>query len=449
MDVAGKKVTLVGMGRTSVALARLLRHLGAEPFVTECRLRDDCADFVELFENEGVSFECGGHTRAALCDTSLVIPSPGVPPNIPMLKDALDSGLAMMGELEFASRFSCSKIIAVTGTNGKTTTTELIAHLFGACGLDAVLAGNNEHPFSSVVMREVQPDFVILEVSSYQLELVDQFRPYVAAILNITSDHLGRHGTMENYAATKARIFARQQGDDVAIINEGAALAASMADAMRGRVVRFGLSGVADVLLADDDLIVCGEVVAQRSESPLPGRHNTENILAALAVMSTFDIDWSKVREGLKSFAGVEHRIEKVAELDGAAYYNDSKSTNLDSLRVALESFDGGILLIAGGEGKGGDYSVLSELIQERVKMVVAIGADADAICAAWGDCAPTSTADGMEAAVEKAHEAALPGDVVLLSPACASFDMYVSFEERGADFKRCVRAIAVREVSA
>lgn len=449
MDVAGKKVTLVGMGKTSIALARLLKHLGANPFVTECRLRDDCAEFAGLFESQGVPFEYGGHTDAALLDTHLVIPSPGVPPNIPMLKEALDAGLTMMSELEFAFRFSTSKLVAITGTNGKTTTTELLAHLFISCGLDAVLAGNNESPFSSVVTGDAQPDYVILEVSSYQLELVDQFRPYVASVLNISNDHLGRHGTMESYSATKARIFARQHGDDIAILNTDNAVVSSMADSISGNIVRFGTSGDADVVLDGDNLLVQGQVVARRSDSPMPGRHNTENILAALAVMSVFDVDWSKVCEELKTFGGVEHRIEKVADLNGVSYYNDSKSTNLDSLKVALESFDRSILLIAGGEGKGDDYSVLSELIQSRVKQIVAIGADADAICAAWGEYAQTCIVDSMDAAVAKVHEAARPTDVVLLSPACASFDMYTNFEERGADFKRCVRMITSNKVQA
>lgn len=446
MDVSGKKVTLVGMGKTSLALARLLKHLGAEPFVTECRFKNDCGSIVIEFETEGIHFEIGGHTIESIRDTTLIIPSPGVPPNIPLLKDALRSGITMISELEFAARYSTSNIIAVTGTNGKTTTTELITHLLRVCGIDVALAGNNENPFSSIVMQEKQPDNVVLEISSYQLELVETFRPNVAVVLNLSNDHLGRHSTMENYAKTKARIFRKQDVSDTAIINAEDPLVLAMKPKNAGNHLNFGWSPNTDVTLQGKDFVVNRGIIANRNDSPLPGKHNTENILAALAVMSTFDVDWSKVQEGLKTFCGVEHRIEKVTEIDNVPYYNDSKSTNLESLKVALESFEGRILLIAGGQGKGGDYSVLSNTIKSRVKHVIAIGADAEIIRAAWNSQAKISIAHTMKDAVEIANNESQFGDTVLLSPACASFDMYDNFEERGADFKQCIRDLLATE---
>jgi UDP-N-acetylmuramoylalanine--D-glutamate ligase len=448
MEFAGKKVSVIGLGKTSLALARLLRHLGAEPFVSEHRPQEECADHVKALESEGIPFECGAHSERVLKNTGLVIPSPGVPPTIPILESAREAGIPLMSELEFASRFSTSTLIAVTGTNGKTTTTELIAHLMRQCGMDVGLAGNNACPFSEAVMQERQPEFLVLEVSSYQLELVDTFRPQVGCVLNVSNDHLGRHGTMENYAATKAKVFARQGEGDVAIVNADDAWTTEMGGDSAARIVRFGTSDSVDVCLRGEDFVVNGKEVANRGDSPLPGRHNTENILAALAIMSVFNVDWEEIQHGLASFRGVEHRIEKVADIEGVAYYNDSKSTNLDSLKVALESFEGSLLLIAGGEGKGGGYSVLRDLIQERVKQVIAIGADAEVICRAWGAATKTAPAADMRSAVEAAHRDAEPGDVVLLSPACASFDMYQNFEERGADFKTCVRTISSGGVS-
>ena len=440
MDVSGKKVTLIGMGRTSMALARLLKKLGAQPFVTECKLRSDCSSFVAALEAEQIPFECGLHTNEAIQGSSLIIPSPGVPPNIPLLRDAIQSGLPMMSELEFVAGHCTSTLIAVTGTNGKTTTTELIAHLIRSCGKDVALAGNNNNPFSTIPLMDAQPDYVVLEISSYQLELVDQFRPHIAAVLNVTNDHLARHGTIKNYADTKARIFARQDESDFAILNDDDPLVSGMSQKLQSQVLRFGTSDETDIHLSNHELIVQGKSIAARADSPLPGQHNTKNILAALAVITPLDLDPALIREGLRTFTGVEHRIEAVTNYGGVEYFNDSKSTNLDSLKVALESFDDNIVLIAGGEGKGGDYTELSGLIRTRVKLVVAIGADAELIRQAWGSCTMTILAEDMMSAVQKARDAAKEGDIILLSPACASFDMYANFEDRGRDLKRCVR---------
>lgn len=443
MDVAGQKISIVGLGETSMALVKLLLRLHARPFVTEYAPREQMAPLADTLSALGIPFECGGHSDLALKNTTLVIPSPGVPPAIPLLQKAQAQGIPLMSEMEFASRFCTSKMIAVSGTNGKTTTTELIAHVMRTCGLDVGLCGNNETPLSEIVAQDSQPDYLVLEVSSYQLELADQFAPAIGVVLNLTNDHLARHKTMENYAATKARLFAQQTSEDVAILNADDPLVAIMDKGLKSCVIKFSQSNSKEsVCCIEDDLLVEDVVVAQRSDSSLPGDHNTENILATLAVMSVLDADCSALTEGLQSFGEVEHRIERCAEYAGITFYNDSKSTNLDSLKVALESFDAPIVLIAGGDGKGSDYSLLNELVQEHVKSLVAIGTDAPKMITVWGEEVQAIHAPSMSDAVRMAYEQACEGDVILLSPACASFDMYSNFEERGHDFKACVQAL-------
>jgi UDP-N-acetylmuramoylalanine--D-glutamate ligase len=443
MDVSGKKVCIVGMGETSLALVKLLLHHGAQPFVTEFKSHEEVIQSANELDSFGVAYECGGHSNTALTNAKLMIPSPGVSPEISLIQSARNAGIPIMSEIEFASRYCQSKIVAVTGTNGKTTTTELIAHVMRTCGLDVALCGNNETPFSMVVAQKQQPEYVVIEVSSYQLDLVSSFAPNIGVVLNLTNDHLQRHKTMENYAATKARLFAAQKGTDTAILNADDDWVKDMEARLKSRVLKFSQCNPKEsVCCIENDLLVEDVIVAQRSYSPLPGEHNTENILATLGVMSVLDADCSAMLDGLKSFSGVEHRIEHVAEFDDVVYYNDSKSTNLDSLKVALESFDAPIILIAGGDGKGSDYSLLNTLIEQRVKHLVAIGTDAPIIINSWVECTKTSSANSMLDAVRRAHSQAEAGDVILLSPACASFDMYSNFEERGQEYKACVHTI-------
>ncbi len=443
MDVSGQKVCIVGMGETSLALVKLLLQHGAQPFVTEFKPHEEVIHSTNELDSLGVAYECGGHSNTALTNAKLIIPSPGVSPEISVIQSAQNTGIPIMSEIEFASRYCQSKIVAVTGTNGKTTTTELIAHVMRTCGLDVGLCGNNETPLSKVVAQKQQPEYVVIEVSSYQLDLVSSFAPNIGVVLNLTNDHLQRHKTMENYAATKARLFAAQKDTDTAILNADDDWVKDMGAGLKSRVLKFSQCNPKEsVCCIENDLLVEDVIVAQRSDSPLPGEHNTENILATLAVMSVLDADCSAMLDGLKSFSGVEHRIEHVVEYDGVVYYNDSKSTNLDSLKVALESFDDPIILIAGGDGKGSDYSFLNTLIEQRVKHLVAIGTDAPIMMNSWGGCTKTSSADSMLDAVRRAHSQAEAGDVILLSPACASFDMYSNFEERGQEYKACVHTI-------
>jgi UDP-N-acetylmuramoylalanine--D-glutamate ligase len=443
MKVRGDKVTVVGMGRTAVPLVRLLAREGAEPFVTELRDDESLQPYREALEALGVAYECGGHSPTAFEDAAVVIPSPGVSPAVAPIEEARARGAAVMGEMEFASQFCKAPVLAVTGTNGKTTTTELLRALIASCGVRVTLAGNNATPLSAAVLEDRAPDYLVLEVSSYQLETIETFRPRMAAVLNVTPDHLGRHGTVDAYAATKARIFENQQPGDVAIVNADDPRVCAMKPPAGVNLITFGMTSAADVRLVDGAFVAGDNVLARLNDMQLRGSHNASNVLAALAFMHAGGFDLGATRAGLRGFKGVEHRIEFVDEIDGIPYFNDSKSTNLDSLTVALESFQKPLVLIAGGRGKdGADYAGLRSLVGDRVVRLIAIGDEAPHIMKAFGDVVESAEAATMADAVQAAASVVRGGEVVLLSPGCASFDWYTDFEERGLDFKECVRML-------
>ena len=442
MDLRNRRVTLVGMGKTSVAAVRLLLREGAVPFVTEKSERDSVKESAEVLDTLGVPYECGAHTAYAIADAEFIIPSPGVDPSIAPIMEATRCGARLLCEMELASRFNRAKVLAVTGTNGKTTTTELLRALVASCGHRVLLAGNNEMPFSAAVLADPAPEFIVLEVSSYQAELNQTFRPWMAAVLNVTPDHLSRHKSMVEYAEAKARLLAMQRETDYAILNADDPLVETMTALTRASCKKFSLSiKVSQGLLSDGEAIYEGDVqVASNQDILLKGRHNLANVLAALAMMRAGAFDWERTLEGLRQFRGVEHRIEFVARIKDVDYYNDSKSTNIESLRVALESFEIPVILIAGGRGKGADYRVLLDLVTRRVKRMITIGEDAPLLERAFEDRVGIERAGDLPYAVRRASAIAKPGDIVLLSPACASFDMFTGFEHRGRVFKECVR---------
>ena len=442
MNVHGKKVTVAGMGRTALALVRLLLREGAEPFVTEFSGADSLEPLKQELTALGVPFETGGHTDAAFAGAAYVIPSPGVPPRLAPIEAARARGAQAIGEIEFASHFCVGKTLAVTGTNGKTTTTELLRALVAACGHSVALAGNNDMPLSAAVMENPAPGYIVIEVSSYQLETACTFRPWIGAVLNVTPDHLARHGDMDGYAAVKARLFANQAAGDTAVLNADDARVAEMGVPEGATRRAFSLARrVEDGLWLRGNEIREGDaVVATTADTLLRGRHNYENVCAALTMMRAGGFDWEKTLEGLRHFRGVEHRIELVASREGVDFFNDSKSTNIDSLRVALESFTQPVVLIAGGRGKGADYRVLRDLVRAHVTTLVTIGEDAALLEEAFHGLVDVRRAADMGDAVNLAADAARRGDAVLLSPACASFDMFENFEHRGRVFKECVR---------
>ena len=444
MKVRGEKVTVVGLGETALAAVRLLCREGARPYVTELADGERFAPFCAELDALGVSWECGGHSEKAFEGARYVIPSPGVSPQIAPIATARETGATVLGEMEFAWPFCRSKILAVTGTNGKTTTTELLRSMIETCGHTVLLAGNNALPFSAAVMIDPAPEYIVLEVSSYQLETARRFRPHIAAVLNVTPDHLARHDSLWHYANVKARIFRAQQVGDTAVVNGDDVWTREMDLPIGVRRAAFSIEGPCDEgLWLDGDAIREGRAaVAHVADTQLVGRHNLQNVLAALTMMRAGGFGWDKTLAGLRAFRGVEHRIEPVAEIDGVRFYNDSKSTNVDSLRVALESFAEPVVLIAGGRGKGAGYEGLRALVEQHVKRLVTLGEDAPALERDLGDLVATERASDMNDAVRRAVAAAAPGDVVLLSPACASFDRYANFEERGRDFKTCVHAL-------
>lgn len=442
MNLQQKKAVLVGLGRSSVAAARLLIRHGASPFVSELSDHAGLDPWREACRAQDIPYETGGHSEAVFKTADLIVLSPGVPAAVPLLAGPRKWGIPIMGELELAWRFCTSRVIGVTGTNGKTTVTTLLAAMARECGHATALAGNNDTPLSLVVIEESQPEFVVLEVSSYQLETAQEFHPWMAAVLNLTPDHLDRHGSMEQYAAAKARIFSRQQRGDIALVNADDPWVSAMPVPQGATQFFFSLERRGERTFYGDatGMYFEEQKIAGHSDNPLPGRHNLANALAALACMHAGGFETGPTLRALRQFKGVEHRMEYVCTLKGVAYYNDSKSTNLDSLRVALDSFAAPLVLLAGGRGKGADYRPLRELVRAHVKRMIVFGEDAPLLSQAFGDAIPVDSVAGMMDAVSRAHACAQPGDVVLLSPACASFDMYRNFEERGRDFKECVR---------
>lgn len=440
MSWAGMNVTIVGMGRSAAGAATLLQQQGACPFVTDSGTGPRLVPWQAELDRLGVPHESGGHTPRAWLNADLIVLSPGVPPTIPPLEATRQRGIPVIGELELASRFAEAPILAVTGTNGKTTVTEMIRHALQTLGHDAVLAGNNHNAFSSAVANNPRPDFFVLEVSSYQLETADSFRPLSGAVLNVTPDHLGRHGTMENYAATKARLFRNQAtAHETAVLNGDDPLVRSMATPEPVRRLYFGLD-----LSTDPDIGWDGSAVRIAGERlpfycPVPGSHNLANALAALGVMYGAGLEPAGCLAALESFQAVEHRLEWSGERNGVTFYNDSKSTNIDSLRVALESFDRPVTLIAGGEGKGASYAGLVPLVREQVSFFVAMGAEGPTLAEAFAAAVPLVVVHDLGAALAEAVEKTPAGGIVLLSPGCASFDQYANFEERGAHFKGLV----------
>lgn len=439
----GRRVGVAGLGRSGRAAARLLSEKGFivtgfddDPSVEECGF---CA-----------SHRLGGGDEPLAAVTSLegLILSPGVPLSSPIPSAARAAGVPVIGEIELAWRNAMAPVLAVTGSNGKTTTAEWLGHVLRTAGLKAVVAGNVGYPFSSAVLDHPDPDWYVVEVSSYQLETTEDFRPAGAAVLNLTPDHLLRHGSMEKYRAAKARIFANQHSEDLAVINMDDPESVPLMGLSRGVECYFSIerqvpSG-ADAAGGAVCMVFDGtrtEVMKARDLS-LPGAHNLANALAVACLASRAGVPPEALAAGLSSFGGVPHRIEKVRTLRGVDWINDSKSTNQDSLRVALLSFDRPIVLIAGGLSKKTAYEDLRSLISGRVKQIVLIGSASAELEEAWRGAAPCLHAGTMEEAVRICRETAVEGDIVLLSPACASFDQYRDFEERGRHFRSLVEAM-------
>jgi UDP-N-acetylmuramoylalanine--D-glutamate ligase len=445
VNFKGQTVVVVGAGRTGVEAAKLLALRGARVILSDSDCPDNRSHLERSLSEHEIELELGGHKEESFLGADLVILSPGVPPYIEPVRAAEKAGVPVMSEMEFASPFCDSRIVAVTGTNGKTTTTTLIHRMVKEAGTTALLAGNNEFPLSSAVMAKPAPDVVVLEVSSFQLERVETFCPEIAVVLNVTPDHLERYSGLDDYRNTKMRLFDRQGPSCTAVLNGDDAQMCADASGIRARKLFFsvGREVATGVFVSNGDIVASlgtdRKPLARVDDVTLAGRHNLANALAALCVCIALDVPESAMKTALRSFRGLEHRMEFVARKGGVTFINDSKATNLAALEKALVSMDTPVILIAGGRGKGSDYSAVRPLIRDRVKALVLIGEDAPLIEAALGGLAPVSRAKSMDKAVQQAYAAASDGDSVLLSPACSSFDMFRDFEERGERFKAAV----------
>jgi UDP-N-acetylmuramoylalanine--D-glutamate ligase len=456
MDLNSKRVLVVGLGKSGVASALFLKAHGARVTVSDTKSGDELRNEIPVLLDHGITVETGGHGDRTFRGQDLIVVSPGVPVDAPLLVQARALGESVIGEIELAAQFLPGPIVAITGSNGKTTTTTLAGEIMTASGLPALVGGNIGTPAISLAERAKPETVIVLEISSFQLETIQTFRPKIAVVLNVTPDHLDRHRTFEVYAAAKERIFENQQPSDFAVLNADDPACVAMAVRIKAQVFWFSRqkevqqgAWVRDGSIVFRDALSESETpqkeILQVSEIPLKGAHNLENVLAAVCAGALMGCAPEKIRQAVREFKAVEHRLEFVATIRGVDYYNDSKATNVDATIKALESFPANIHLILGGKDKGSDYSVLNDLLRQRVKRVYTIGAAAAKIESQikGTEIVPAET---LENAIRKAYAIAQPGDVVLLAPACASFDQFKNYEQRGRVFKDIVHGLMSRE---
>ncbi|MGA2300071.1 MAG: UDP-N-acetylmuramoyl-L-alanine--D-glutamate ligase [Candidatus Acidiferrum sp.] len=447
IELRKMRVLVVGLARTGVATALFCAKHNAIVTATEARAEGELGDAPAKLREAGVTLEIGGHTEKTYLAQDLIIPSPGVPADDPFLQTARSKGITVWSEIELAYRFLEGKLIGITGSNGKTTTTTLVHHILQSAAIPTFLAGNVGTPLISCVEEMNSDTVTVAELSSFQLELIEKFRPDIGLFLNLTPDHLDRHKTMEAYAGAKARIFENQTELDAAVLNADDPPTVLYAP-KKPQVFWFSRKQRVEqgACLSGDDIIIVHhakeEFVMKRAEIPLAGAHNVENVLAAVTAARLAGVDTAAIAQAVRSFAGVEHRLEFVAEIAGVRYYNDSKATNVDATLKALDAFPGRILIILGGKDKGSAYTVLQKPLREKAILALLIGAAADKIEKQITGSVAIERAATLNRAVEIAAHAAQPGDIVLLAPACASFDQFQNYEQRGRVFKELVQQL-------
>jgi UDP-N-acetylmuramoylalanine--D-glutamate ligase len=447
MDLKGKKVLVVGLGKSGLAAALFLRRQGAQVTVSDIRSAESLAKEIPALLEEGIMVEAGGHGLLTFRRQDLIVVSPGVPLETPELVQARNFGRPVIGELELAARFLKGRILAITGSNGKTTTTALAGEILMAAGLPTLVAGNIGVPVIGLIEESTDDTWSVLEVSSFQLESTEQFHANIAVILNITPDHLDRHGTFENYALAKERIFATQNASDSLVLNADNARTAEAARRSPAAVSWFSMQHAVDqgAWVENGNVMyrpVCdapAETILPVSRIPLRGGHNVQNVLAAVCAARLAGVAGEVIGRAVEKFQAVEHRLEYVATIKGVEFYNDSKATNVDATEKAVAAFPGGVHLILGGKDKGSDYTALSPLLRARAQTVYTIGSAAAKIEAQLRGVVPIRSCETLANAVAAAASAARPGDVVLLAPACSSFDQFENYEDRGRVFKKLV----------
>jgi UDP-N-acetylmuramoylalanine--D-glutamate ligase len=445
MELTGKRVLVVGLGRSGVASALFLQSRGARVTVSDAKSEDQLREQIPTLLDAGIAVETGAHGERTFRDQDLIVVSPGVPVDAEPLVQARALGQPVIGEIELASQFLPGPIVAITGSNGKTTTTTLVGEILASSGVKTLVGGNIGTPAISLTEQATADTTIVLEISSFQLETIRTFRAKVAVVLNVTPDHLDRHRTFAAYVDAKARIFENQQPDDFAVLNADDPTCVELAGRTNARVFWFSREREVEsgAIVREGQVVFLRngspQVVLAVSEIPLKGSHNLENILAAVCAGALMGCAPEKIRRAIVNFKAVEHRLEFVATIGGVEYYNDSKATNVDATMKALQSFPSNIHLILGGKDKGSDYTLLNDLLRERVKSVYTIGAAAEKIQTHITGTTQIVSSGTIEAAVKQAAAVAQPGDVILLAPACASFDQFQNYEHRGRVFKDLV----------
>jgi UDP-N-acetylmuramoylalanine--D-glutamate ligase len=447
MDLKNKRVLVVGLGKSGLSAAMFLRAQGARVTVSDSRSAVALAKEIPALLEAGIMVESGGHGLLTFRRQDLIVVSPGVPMDTPEVKQVVAFGLTVIGELELASRYLQGEVVAITGSNGKTTTTTLVGKILSDAGVPTQVGGNIGLPVIDLVAKSTPETVNVLEVSSFQLETIEEFHPRIAVILNITPDHLDRHGSFEKYVAAKERIFERQGAGDALVLNGDDRVTQMCAARAKSEVFWFsGTKAVRRGAFVRDGVIVwvekeggVTEPIMPVSEVHLKGPHNIENVLAAVCAARLAKVSAESIRASVATFTAVEHRLELVRKLNGVEFYNDSKATNVDATMKAVASFNKGIHLILGGKDKDSDYGTMAELLKERVKAVYTIGSAAEKIERQLHGVVKMVAAGTMQTAVTEAAKAAAAGDVVLLSPACSSFDQFENYEHRGRVFRQLV----------
>ena len=443
-DLDGKRVLVVGLARTGLVSALFSAAYGAKVTATDERPIPEVAEAAEKLRVAGVKLELGGFVPQTFLEQDLIVVSPGVPAKIEPLENARAKGIPVWSEIELAWRFLRGKLVAITGSNGKTTTTSLVAHILKTSNVPTLIGGNIGTPLLALVETSVDTSVTVAEISSFQLETIDSFRPEIGVLLNLTPDHLDRHITFEEYAGAKMRMFENQLEKDIALLN---ADDPEVTKRMPAKPKIFWFSRQKRVatgaFLRDDQIIFRHEgsevELARLADIQLRGQHNVENVLASCAAAYLAGAVPAAIAAGVKSFRGVEHRLEFVAELSGVQYYNDSKATNVDAAVKAVEAFPGPLVVILGGRDKGSPYAPLRELLHERARLALLIGESAEKIAADLGDAVAFENAGTLQQALHIAARHVQPGDTVLLAPACSSFDQFENYEHRGRVFKELV----------
>lgn len=453
MKLNGIKALVVGLGKTGLATARFLARRGADVIVSDKRQVSELREAAKEMESFGVKLELGGHKKETFLNSDLIIPSPGVSMYMEELIEARAKGIKILSEIEIASQFFKSPIIAVTGTNGKSTVVTLLGEIFRASNIETFVGGNLGTPFIEAIESGKSFRYSILEISSFQLEWIEKFRPYIAVLLNITQDHLERYKDFKTYMDTKKNLFMNQKRSDFAVLNADDSTTKEIMEGIKSRMFLFSVKEKlrkGAYLSRNKIIYVVGEIVKEIETSHiyLKGKHNLENIMASVIVSSICNCDDSAVKKTIENFKGLPHRIQFVREVSGVKYYDDSKGTNVDAVLRALECFSAPVILIAGGRDKESDFSPLFAPIKKKVRALILLGEAKEKIAQQLNGSTEVVIVKDMKEAVEKAHLVAKRGDVVLLSPACASQDMFNDYSERGNVFAHFVKSLEVQNES-